>query len=365
MKRSLKTTAIAATALAAFALTACSGGESGESEALDPNADLSQQTLTVTTWDAYYPEDLAEKFEAETGVKVNIVHHTTNEDAVAKITGSADSGIDVAFVSGSYALALIEQGLLEPLDKSFIPNESNLYPEASTLAYDEGNTFSMPYTWGTTGLCYRSDLLSEEPTSWMDLLDPSADAVGKTTMLSTERWMMLPAQKALGYSVNTTDPAELEKVKELLISAKPKLLGYDDTTFYEKVLSGEAVLTEAWDGWCNIAIGENEDVKYVVPEEGSDLVVDTMTVLKTSKNKEAAMTFINYILQPEVQQWVAENILYAVPNEPAMDALSDEFKAQYPNMSMTHEEYGKNEATVDLGESAPEYTAIVSEVKSS
>ena len=107
-------------------------------------------------------------------------------------------------------------------------------------------------------------------------------------MLSTERWLALPAQKALGYSVNTTDDAELEEIKEKLIEAKDGLLGYDDTTFYEKLISGEAVMTEAWDGWCGYGMAENPDIKFVVPEEGSDLWVDTMVVLKDSENKEAA-----------------------------------------------------------------------------
>jgi spermidine/putrescine transport system substrate-binding protein len=156
----------------------------------------------------------------------------------------------------------------------------------------------VPYAWGTTGICYRSDLVPSAPTSWNDILTPAPENVGKITMLATDRWLLLPAQKALGFSVNTTDDDELEQVAELLTAAKDNLLAYDDTTFYSRLVSGEANLVEAWDGWCNYGIAENPDIEFVVPEEGSDLWTDTMVVLKSSENKEAAHAFINWVLAP-------------------------------------------------------------------
>ena len=236
-----------------------------------------------------------------------------------------------------------------------------MYPEANELAYDVGNVFSMPYAWGTTGLCYRSDLM-DAPTSWNDLLNPSDAVRGKTTMLSTERWMALPALKSLGYSVNSEDPAELEAVKEQLLRTKDTLLAFDDTTFYTKLVTGEAVMTEAWDGWCNYGIAEDANIKFVVPKEGSDLWVDTMTVLKGSKNKEAGMAFVNFVLKADVQSWVAENILYKVPNKAAMDLLDPAIYEQYPNMAMTPEELLKEETIVDLGEYSTEYTRLATEI---
>ncbi|MBO1902784.1 spermidine/putrescine ABC transporter substrate-binding protein [Leucobacter weissii] len=352
--------AIAAVGLATaalLALTACSGQESGGEE-LDPNADLTQQELTVGIWADYYPEDLAERFEEATGVPVTIVHHSTNEDIVAKLTASADPGIDVAFMSGQYAQALGEQGLLAELDKSFIPNEKNLYPEALELPYDPGNVYSEPYAWGTTGLCYRPDLTGYDPTSWDDLLNPRPELEGKTTMLSTDRWLALPALKLQGHSVNTTDQADLDEAKEQLLKTKPTLLAFDDTTFYSKLVSGEAALVQAWDGWCNYGIAEDPRIEFVIPEEGSDLWADTMTVLESSKNKEAAMTFVNFILDPEIGTWVAENILYNVPNQAAMEALSPETVEAYPSLGISVEELTSQEAIVDLGEFSTSFTDL-------
>jgi len=353
--------AAAGTIALAFAVSSCSSG-GGAAETLDPNADLSEQTLTVSIWADYSPEDLAEKFEAATGVKTTIVNHTTNEDVVAKLTASADPGIDVAFVSGQYAQALGEQGLLAELDKSLIPNEKNLYPEALELAYDPGNVYSEPYAWGTTGLCYRPDLTGYDPTSWNDLLNPKPELVGKTTMLSTDRWLAEPALKLAGASINTTDDDELAAAKEQLLKTKPTLLAYDDTTFYSKLVSGEAAMVQAWDGWCNYGIAEDPSIKFVVPEEGSDLWTDTMTVLESSKNKEAAMAFINYILDPEVQTWVAENILYKVPNKAAMEALDPALIEAYPTLGITVDELMEQEGIIDLGEDSLKYVDLNAEV---
>lgn len=343
----------------ALVLTSCAADTNDE---FDPDADITEQSLVVGIWADYYPEDLAETFEAETGVPVTIVHHATNEEIMAKLTAGGDSGIDVAFVSGQYAQALNEAGLLQELDKSMIPNEANLYEEATKLAYDPGNMYSMPYAWGTTGLCYRSDLVDSEPTSWNDLLNPSPAMTGKTTMLSTERWMALPALKALGFSVNSDNPDELAAVKEQLLKTKDTLLAFDDTTFYAKLVSGEAALTEAWDGWCNYGIAEDDRIKFVVPKEGSDLWTDTMTVLKSSANKEAAMAFVNYILEADVQSWAAENILYKVPNKAAMDKLDPAMFKTFPNMGMSPAELIKLEVVVDLGEYSPEYTRLSTEI---
>ncbi len=353
---------VAAAASLLLVLSACSKSDSGVT-ALDPNADLSKQKLVVSNWDAYLPKDLPADFEKKFGSKVTVALHATNEEIMAKLTAGGDSGIDVAFVSGQFAQALAAQGLIETLDKRLIPNIANLYPEASNLPYDVGNVYSVPYSWGTTGICYRSDLMKgDEPTSWMDLLAPKPAYKNKITMIGSERWLMLPAQKALGFSANTQSATEMAQVKDLLIKAKANLLAYDDTTFYSRLVSGEATMVVAWDGWCNYGIAENKNIKFVIPKEGSDLWTDTMVILKTSKNKEAAHAFINYILDANVHSWVVDNILYKVPNKPAMEKSLPALVALYPNMGITPAELLKEEGLIDLGKASSLYTEIGTEV---
>ncbi|MGF1563243.1 MAG: spermidine/putrescine ABC transporter substrate-binding protein [Geminicoccaceae bacterium] len=318
--------------------------------------------LTVSNWDGYMAPDAIDSFNAATGYEAELVFHATNEEIVGKLIASGGKGYDVAFVSSPFAEVLHNLGLTEDLDHAQLPNLANLYEAATTLEHDPGNTFSVPYAWGTTGLCYRSDLTAS-PESWSDLLSPSDALTGKTTMLATDRWLLAAGQLAKGYSVNETDPAKMAEVKELLIDAKGTLLAYDDTTFYSKLVSGEAELVQAWDGWCNYGIAENADIKYVVPKEGSDLWVDTMVILKSSENKEGAYAFVNYILDAANHRWAAENILYKVPNEAAMSGLDPSLIETYPNLGITPEELLAFEQLRDVGEAQRDYARIVSEIK--
>lgn len=324
---------------------------------------LAAQELVISNWDGYMAPDAIDAFNSATGNEAELVLHGTNEEIMGKLIASKGKGYDVVFVSSPFAEVLHNLGLTEELDHDKIPNVSNLYEQATKLSHDPGNTFSLPYAWGTTGLCYRSDLVSEEPDSWMDLLEPSEELKGKTTMLATDRWLLGAAMLAKGYSVNTKDPDELAEVRDQLIETKGTLLAYDDTTFYAKLVSGEAELVQAWDGWCNYGIAENPDIKYVIPEEGSDLWVDTMVILKSSENKDAAYEFVNFILDPKNHGWAAENILYKVPNETAMAALSEDFIAQFPNMGISPETLMGFEQLRDVGEAQRDYSRIVSEIK--
>lgn len=319
-------------------------------------------SLTVSNWDGYMAADAIDNFNSETGNEAELVLHATNEEIMGKLIASKGVGYDVVFVSSPFAEVLNNLGLAETLDHAKIPNIGNLYTEATTLPHDPGNTFSLPYAWGTTGLCYRSDLV-DTPTSWNDLLKPADSVSGKTTMLATDRWLLAAGQLSLGYSVNETDADKMAEVRDLLIDAKGTLLAYDDTTFYAKLVSGEAELVQAWDGWCNYGIGENADIKYVIPEEGSDLWVDTMVIMKASENKDAAYDFVNYILDADNHRWAAENILYKVPNEAAMSGVDGGLIETFPNMGMSAADMLKFEQLRDVGAAQRDYSRLVSEIK--
>ncbi|MET8332577.1 spermidine/putrescine ABC transporter substrate-binding protein [Streptosporangium canum] len=372
MSRARYTRRLPAAALVAglaLAVSACGGGStdtaaapaaSASSAQLDPNMDLSKQSLTISVWPGYTPEDLPKRVKDKLKTELKVTLHDTNEIIMGKLTTGADTGLDVAFVSGQYAQALNEAGLLEPLHPELIPNLANLYPEAKELSYDKGNVFSVPYTWGTTGICYRTDLVKTAPTSWNDILNPPADAKKKVTMMTTERWLALPAVKALGLSVNTRSDEDLAKIKAKLIEAKPNLLRYDDVDFGKRLVSGEAVMVEAWDGWCPTS---EKNIEFVVPKEGSDLWVDTMVVLKSSKNKEAAHAFVNFILDPEIHGWAAQNILYKVPNKAAMDALPADLKEKNKPLQMSPAQLLEGESIIDLGEDSTKFTRLATEVQ--
>ena len=329
-----------------------------------PSARADESALVIGNWDGYMPPDLLENFSKEAGVKAELAVHATNEEIMGKLVAGGGRGYDVVFVSSPFAEALSKLGLIAEMDRGRMPNLRNLYPEAEKLPYDIGNSFSVPYAWGTTGLCYRSDLTGA-PDGWDALLNPPDSLRGKVTMLSTERWLMASALLRLGYSVNESAPDKIEQAKELLVKAKRGLLAYDDATFYSKLVSGEAILTHAWDGWCNYGIAENADIKYVVPREGTDVWVDVIVIPKASENKEAAHRFINYVLGADVGKWVAENILYKVPNKAAMESLDASLIEQYPNLGMSPSDILRHEMLRDLGSVQKDYTRAVTEIMAS
>ena len=319
------------------------------------------EKIVISNWDGYMPPDLLENFTAATGIEAELSVHGTNEEIMGKVVAGGGKGYDVLFVSSPFAEALHNLGLAATLDHGKIPNVTNLYPEANELAHDQGNTFSMPYAWGTTGLCYRSDMM-DAPTSWTDLQHPSDDLKGKITMLSTDRWLMGAAALAMGKSLNDTSVETLAAAKDMLVATKGDLLAYDDATFYAKLVSGEATMVQAWDGWCNYGIAENPDIKYVIPSEGSDLWVDSIVVTEASENKGAAHAFVNYILSEDVGTWVASNILYKVPNKAAMDALDPSLAETFPNMAMAPADMLKYEQLRDLGDGQKAFARTVTEI---
>ena len=356
MRRTYRLSLLAASALV---LAAC--GDDAAAPAPEESVPLEDQTLVISNWDAYTPEGLVEAFEQETGVQVEFVNHTTNEDILGKIQAGNGAGFDVVFMSGPFVQTLVNNGWAAELDHSQIPNLDNLYPEATQLAYDPGNRHSVPYSWGTTGLCYRTDLVDGQVNSWSDLLDPAPSIRGKVTMLGTDRWLLQPALLSLGYSINTQDPAQIEEAKQLTIDAKQNLLAFDDTTFYSLLDSGDAALVHAWDGWCNYAADEH--VEFVVPQEGSDVWTDVMVVLESSENKEAAHAFLNYVLEPTNHLGVAELVLYKVPNQAAMEQLDPALVEAYPNLGITPQELLSYEAEVDLGDAQTTWSQAVAEIK--
>lgn len=319
--------------------------------------------MVISIWDGYMAPDTLDKFKAASGIDADKALHASNEEIIGKLMASGGEGYDVVFVSSPFAEVLEKQGLLAAIDPVKVPNLKNLYPEAQHLAYDPGNHYSVPYTWGTTGICYRSDKVSPTPISWNDLLKPSDALQGKITLLATDRWLLGAGFLANGWSVNDSNPEHIQVVRDELIGAKKRILAFDDTTFYSKLASGETLMAHAWDGWCNYGTQANAAIKFVTPKEGSDLWVDTMVVLKGSKNLEGAYQFINFMLEKGNHAWVAENILYKVPNQAAMAGLKPELLSQFPNLATTPTELVKQQLLRDVGGVTQKaYTRTVTEI---
>jgi len=322
------------------------------------------ESIVVMNYANYMPDNLIPDFEKETGINVTLVETPTAEETMGRIVAANGEGYDVVFTSQTYLEALKELGLAAKLDHSKIPNAKNLYPEAEKLAYDVGNQYSMPYSWGIFGLCYRKDLLSYTPDSWWDVLKPKHEASGKVTMFASDRWLMMPAQLALGMSVNDYAPEDLKKVQDVLVTAKKTLLAYDDVTMFSKLASGEAVISQSPDGWCNYGTQENKNVTFKVAKEKSDLWIDVMFVTEASTKKDAAQKFINFVLKPENHKWLTDKLFFKTPNKTAMEMVSPELIKQYPTLGMDVKEFGQFEVLRAPGDAAKKITDLSMSVQS-
>ncbi len=319
------------------------------------------ETIVISQWTNYMDPELVAKFTKETGIDVEFQVHAANDEIVGKLAASQGEGYDVVFVSQMYVEVLRQMGFLAELNHDQIPNLNLLYPEAFELSYDPGLQYSVPFTWGVTGICYRSDQVPK-PESWMDILKPADDAKGRFTLLGEDRWLMAAGLKALGYSLNETDPAKLEEAKELLISAKKEMVAYDNQTMHTRLISGEVVMAHSWDGWCNYATAENPDIKFSVPNEGTDTWTDTMVILKNSEHQEAAHKFVDFVLRSDNLKWTAENILFQVANREVMDGIP-ELQETFETLRPQPETYAKNEMMHDLGENQKLIARIATEIK--
>lgn len=287
-------------------------------------------TLYYFTWSDYVDSDILANFEATRGVKVVVGTFSSNEELLAKVqTGM--TGYDVVAPSDFMAGIMGRLGLLAELDLHRIPHVQDLEPHLSELPFDPTHRFAIPYLWGTVGIGYNADVVTEPPTSWEILWDPRYR--GRVSMLNDQREVFGLALRALGYSLNSVDPHEIQQAKDKLIAQKPLVKAYTSELFDQLLVSGETVLAHAWGGPVARAMRERSSIRYAIPQEGGTIWTDCLAVLASSNNKALAMDFINYLLEEEVALLTSQRLLFASANRYVRDRLPAEIRdniAVYP-----------------------------------
>jgi len=267
--------------------------------------------LNVFNWSAYMPPEVLEAFTAETGIKVNYEEYDSNETMMAKINAGAK--YDIAFPTQDFVPPMVELGLLHELDLSRIPNLANVNKSVidSTQNFDPGNQYSVPYNIGAIGVMYWKDKVSNPGTSVHILERP--ELKGKTLIIDDTREVFSAALKALGYSVNSTNPSEIDAATQLILAWKDNALMFENdqmpTMFANKevwVAFGylENVLSE-------MDPEQKEGVGYFMTDEANSKFLDNMVILKDTKNLDGAYAFINFIYRPENLAKIAD--LYGYP----------------------------------------------------
>ena len=284
-------------------------------------------SLKVYNWGEYMDPQVLELFEKETGISVTYDEYETNESMYPIIAkGAAD--YDLICPSDYMIQKMSDEGLLEPINWSRIPNAKNIDDQYFEFArgYDENNTYSMPYLWGTVGILYNKKMVKGPIDSWGVLWDTRYQ--DDILMQKSVRDAFGVALKYLGYSLNTTDEAQLDEAKQKLLEQKHSgvVQAYVVDEVRDKMIAGEAAMVVIYSGEALTCMEENEDLAYVIPKEGSNLWMDNFAIVKGAKNKENAEKFLNFLCRPEIMKMNFEYITYSVPSSKARELLPDEYK---------------------------------------
>ena len=288
--------------IGASMLMPVSADEPEYSDSVDWNKFRGQNvTINVYNWGEYISVDdgtegaydTNREFEELTGIKVNYTNFASNEELYAKLKNGGSS-YDVIIPSDYMIARMINEDMLEKLDFSNIPNYGNLIMDKfKGMEYDPTEEYSVPYTWGMVGLIYNTTLVDEEDDvgSWSILWNEKY--ANDILMFSNSRDAFAIACKYLGYSMNTTDEKELKNAASALTDQKLLIQAYVMDEIFDKMTGGEAALAPYYAGDAITMIGDNPDLAYSVPREGTNLFVDAMCIPKGAKNKEAAEMYIN------------------------------------------------------------------------
>lgn len=389
MRSNLKTILFALLLVFSLALSACGGAAGGDQPPVSPPAEddsgLGAETpaegepagdsagapagaadqIVIYHWAEYIDPEIYTLFEQETGIRVVEDNFSNNEELLAKLQGGATGY--ALIVPSDYTVSIMkEENMLAALDHANIPNLSNLSQDFRDVPYDPGNEFCVPYQWGTTGLGYLEGQV-DPPQSWAVLFEPDENAAyyGRTTMLDDVREGFSAALAYLGYDINTTDEAQLEEAKQLLIQAKAALSGYDSDTYEDLLAAEENLLAHGWNGDFLVAQDENENLAYTIPQEGGVIWVDNICIPASASPEEklAGEMFINFLLRPDIGAMLSEYNYYASPNAAAEAELGEEFlndPAVYPPMEVRD----RLQYIRPVGEAESIYQRMWDEVKS-
>ena len=282
--------------------------------------------LQVYTWSNYVDKDLIDAFRSQTGIKVISDVFDSNETMLATFQAGKAGTYSIIYPSDYKVSQMVQLGYLSELDHSRLDGLRNILPRFQQSVHDPGNRFSVPISWGTTGLIYNSEKLKEPPTDWDYLWKHKDKLTRRLTLMDDFREVIGAALRSLGYSYNATDPQQIKQAYEKLQELKPAITTFTTDAWRDQLLAGDLTIAMGYSADAVNVMTENPKLKYVIPASGTSVWSDTMVIPKTAPNPEAAYAWISFMLQPEVAARVTERLFFATPNEAAFNQLPDLLK---------------------------------------
>jgi spermidine/putrescine transport system substrate-binding protein len=356
-------------ASAAAALLASCGGAGTSETPSEPTAmDTTRPAkLFLYNWADYLAPSVQKGFERTYGIKIVQTYFDDNEAMLAKLKAGA-TGYDVIVPTGYMSSILAKTGLIQTLNADLLPNRKYIPPKYENPAYDpvtKGKFYTVPYMWGTTGICVRTDKTKDEITRWADLWNPKYKNM--IAMMNDEREDLAAALKLLGYSLNTTDPDQIRQAADKLIEQKPLVRKYVITSVWREIAAGTPIC-HSWNGEVALAVnglgaGSEKLVNFVLPEEGFTVWTDTLAIPAGAPSPYGAHLFMNYVMDPRVAVKNALFTGYLPGNVPAMA----EVEKKNPVASMitpTDQDLERGEFLLDPGAATQYYSSEWQRVKS-
>lgn len=306
-----------------------------------------EKRLNLYNWDTYIGEHTLADFKEASGIETKMDLFADNAELFAKLK-EGNPGYDVIVPSDSWIERMVAANMLMPLDHSKIPNMANIDKPFVDAPFDPGRKHTIPYMWGTLGVGYNKSKVEGTPDSWKWLYD-SDKYGGQVALLGDAMNVIGIALKYLGYSLNSVDPAEIKKAEELIIANKKNIKVFADDNGQDLLASGEVTLTQEWNGDIIQVMSEDENLAYVVPQEGSLLWQDTMAIPTGAPHPENAHAFLNFVLDAKAGAHIAETIQYATTNAAAKKLMPAEY-LENPAIFPLQATIDKLEASKYLGE---------------
>ena len=282
-----------------------------------------KRVLNVLNWSSYIPDEVITNFEKETGIKVNYMTYSSNEELLAKISMSKPGTYDLIFPSDYMVEIMISRGIIEELEKDKLSNINNLDSNYMNMSYDPNNIYTLPFIATSTVISVNREKIFDRIISYNDLLNP--EYKDEIVLIDDQRIIIGIALLANGYDMNSTDKNELEVAKNWLLKLKNNVKAYDSDSPKNFLISKEASLAILWNAEGALASIENSKIENIFPVEGTALSTDNFAIVKGAKNKEELYEFIDYILRPEVMAEIIKFYPYKSINKYSYDYLDEEY----------------------------------------
>lgn len=292
-------------------------------------AAMAEGKLVIYHWFEYIPQELLDKFSEEYDVDVTMDTFDSNEALLASLKAGAIGTYDVA-VPGDYMVKIMAgEGLLDEIADGELKNKGNIAPEWADPAFDPGRKHSIPYQWGSTSFMVNRDVYQGEINTTDIIFNPPEELRGKINVLDTPGETLTLASMHLGIPQCSTDRDQLKALNELVQGAKAHWASFNSDTAKEVLVSGDAAVGMIWNGFGAKAREEGANVEYAYPEQGMIVWMDNVVLLKDAPNRENALKFMDFLLEPENAAAVTNYARYKEGVVGAGEFVDEELKTMH------------------------------------